>query len=240
MQPSQEFRARIGVVVPSVNTVVEEWFPRAAPLGVSFHVSRVPISSAASAAAVEEMARHEEAAVRLAADCAPDVILHGCVAASVVRGPARDRAFSLEMAAQLGIRFCTATTAILMALESLGVRQLCIASPYTAALDALERRFFEESGLEVTGTASLGIADTRAIACQSADDIVALGRRAWIADSDALLISCLALRSHTVIEALERELQVPVITATQAALWAALRLAGVSDTLRDCGRLLLT
>jgi maleate isomerase len=126
----------------------------------------------------------------------------------------------------------------MMALESLGVRRLCIASPYTAVLDARERRFFEESGLEVTGTTSLGIADTRAIARQSADDIVALGRRAWIADSDALLISCLALRSHTVIEVLERELQVPVITATQAALWAALRLAGVSDMLRGCGRLL--
>lgn len=238
METSQESRARIGVVVPSVNTVVEEWFPRVVPRGVSIHVSRVPISSTASAAAVEEMARHEKAAVRLAADCAPDIIVHGCVAASVVRGPARDRAFALEMAEETGIRFCTATAAIMMAFESLGARRVCIASPYPAALDALERRFFEGSGIEVTGTTSLGIADTRDIARQARREIHALGRRAWIAGSDALLISCLALRSHTVIEALEQELQVPVITATQAALWAALRLAGITDSLTGYGQLL--
>jgi maleate isomerase len=238
MEPSQESRARIGVVIPSVNTVVEEWFPKVVPPGVSIHVSRVPISSAATAAAVEEMAAHEKAAIRLAADCAPDVIVHGCVAASVVRGPARDEAFALEVSSETGIRFCTATAAIMSAFRCLGVRRICIASPYPAALDALERRFFEESGIEVTGTTSLGIGDTRDIARQSPREIHALGRRAWLDGSDALLISCLALRSHIVIAALERELQMPVITATQAALWAALRLADIDDPLPGYGRLL--
>jgi maleate isomerase len=238
MEPSQEFHRRIGVVLPSVNTVVEEWFPRVVPCGVSIHVSRVPISSAATPAAVEEMARHEKAAIELAADCAPDVIIHGCVAASIVRGAERDRAFALQTAHEIGIRFCTAMAAILMAFESLGVHRICIASPYTEALDAMERRFLEESGIEVTGTTSLGIGDTRAISRQSAGDILALGRRAWIPGSDALLVSCLALRSHRVAEALEHELQAPVITATQAALWAALRLAGIQDRIAGCGRLL--
>jgi maleate isomerase len=238
MGPSEAFRARIGVVIPSVNTVVEEWFPRVVPRGVFVHVSRVPISSAATAAAVEEMARHEETAVRQVADCAPDVIVHGCVAASVVRGPARDRAFALEMAQATGTRFCTATAAIMMAFESLGARRVCIASPYPAALDALERRFFEDSGMEVTGTTSLGIADTRDIARRSPSEIHALGRRAWLDGSDALLVSCLALHSHVVIESLEQELGVPVVTATQAALWAALRLAGITDALPGYGKLL--
>lgn len=242
MEPSKETagegrRARIGVVIPSVNTVVEEWFPRAVPAGVSIHVSRVPISAAATAAAVEEMAHHEKAAIRLVADCAPNVIVHGCVAASVVRGPVRDRAFALEMSAELGMQFCTATAAIMMAFEALGVRNICIASPYPDALDALERRFFEESGIEVTGTTSLGIGDTRAIARQSPAEILDLARRASRAGGEALLVSCLALRSHLVIQALERELRIPVVTATQATLWAALRLAGVNDAIPGYGRL---
>jgi maleate isomerase len=103
----------------------------------------------------------------------------------------------------------------------------------------MERRFFEDSGIEVTGATSLGIGDTREIARQSAPEIHDLGRRAWIAGSDALLISCLALRSHLVIEELEKELKMPVITATQAALWAALRLAGVTESLPGYGQLLL-
>ena len=236
--PAGAVRARLGFVIPSVNTILEEWLPHVLPNDVSMHVSRVPISSSASVAAVEEMAQHENAAIRLVADCGPDVIIHACVASSALRGPVRDQAFALEIAQETGTRFCTAMTAILTALTSVGARRVCVASPYTEAIDAMERSFFEASGIEVTGTSSLAIGNTRDIARQSTRDILDLGRRAWVPGSDALLISCLALRSHTVVEALEQELGIPVVTATQAALWTALRLSGCMDTLHGYGRLL--
>lgn len=237
-QAADVVRARIGLVVPSVNTVLEEWFPGVLPRGVPMHVSRVPIAPAATTSSVEEMARHEEDAIRLVADCKPDIIIHACVAASAWRGPVRDKAFAAEMSERVGVRVCTAMETILMALEKLEARRICIASPYVAAIDALERRFFEESGIEVTGGDSLEITDTRKIAMRPARDILELGRRAWVPGSDALLVSCLALRSHAVIDQLEQQLDTPVVTATQAALWAALRTCGIRDAIGGYGRLL--
>ena len=65
-----------------------------------------------------------------------------------------------------------------------------------------------------------------------------LALRAWTPGAQALLITCLNLWSHTVIDALESELGVPVITSTQATFWKALRMAGIEDRIPRLGRLL--
>src|SRR2546426_12605526 len=87
------YRARIGVVLPSVNTVMEAWFPRAAPSGVSFHFSRMPISADATVEALERMAQHEIEAARVLSDCEPDVIMHACTGSLLARG----REYDLEL-----------------------------------------------------------------------------------------------------------------------------------------------
>lgn len=231
-------RAKIGVVIPSVNTVVESWFPRVAPVGVSIHVSRMPIAADASLAAIGDMVKHELTAAKVLADCEPDVIMYGCTASSLARGRSFDIELMRRLSGETGIRCCTTTEAIRLAFECLEIHSVCIASPYTTQLHEMERIFFEACGLEVTGVASLGVRDTRALAEQTPDVIHRLGREAWNAGSDGLLISCLALRSHLVAAALEAELGVPVVTATQATLWAALRLTGITDSVTGYGRLL--
>lgn len=229
---------RIGVIIPSVNTVVEAWFPRVALPGVSFHFSRMPISSDASLAAVDEMVKHEVQAARTLADCRPDIIMYGCGASSLARGREFDLALMRRLSDETHVPCYTTTEAIRLALEHLGVRRMCIASPYVSDLHELEQSYFEACGFIVAGDASLGVTSTHALSEQSPDVIRALARKAWVGGSDALLISCLALRSHGVVADLEAELRVPVVTATQATLWAALKMTGVTTPVFGYGRLL--
>ena len=56
-------------------------------------------------------------------------------------------------------------------------------------------------------------------------------------DADAYFISCANIHSIDVIDALEDELDRPVITSNQAALWSALRLASLNDNISALGRL---
>jgi len=235
---SDGYRARIGVVIPSVNTVVEAWFARAAPPGVTVHVSRMPIATDTSLEAIMEMTKHEVAATRLVADCEPDVIMYACTASTLVRGRAYDLELMDTLTEAAGVPCCTTTEAIVRALRLLDARRICVATPYPPEIDERERAFLEECDLEVTGIESFGIADNRELADPSPGEIYRLGRAAWVPGSDALLIRCLALRSHFVAAELERDLGVPVVTSTQATLWAALRLAGVRDPLPGYGRLL--
>jgi maleate cis-trans isomerase len=58
------------------------------------------------------------------------------------------------------------------------------------------------------------------------------------ASADGIWISGAAMPSVTVIEALEDELSVPVLSSAQAMMWAGLRTIGIKDEIPGFGRLL--
>jgi len=55
---------------------------------------------------------------------------------------------------------------------------------------------------------------------------------------DGIWLPGAALPTLAVVDALERELRVPVVSSKQAMVWAALRRAHISDRIEGYGRLL--
>jgi maleate isomerase len=55
--------------------------------------------------------------------------------------------------------------------------------------------------------------------------------------ADLLFVSCTALRTSVVVEALEEGLGKPVVASNPALLWHALRLIGNTDPISGFGRL---
>ena len=101
-----------------------------------------------------------------------------------------------------------------------------------------EHAFFAAAGLEVLSSARLGIKDAFKLAAPTLRDIHELALRAWKPGAEALLITCLNLWSQGVVERLETEFGVPVVTSTQATFWRLLRIAGIDDRIPQYGRLL--
>lgn len=232
-------RARLGVVVPSVNTVVEPWFNEVCPSGVTVHASRMLLDANLTAAAVLRMDREEGMhAVEQLVSCKPASIAYCCTASSIVQGVEYDDVLIHEISRIAKVPAVTATRSIITALKSFGARRIAVASPYAKEIDDAEHRFFTMAGYEIVGSACLGITDSFRLADPTPDEIVELARRAWRDEADALLITCLNLRSHEVVEALEKELGKPVVTSTQATLWQLLRTAGIEDRIAGYGQLL--
>ena len=232
-------RARLGIVVPSVNTVMEPWAQKVVPDGVSVFASRMFIPPATTPDAFIEMDRNEgKMAIRQLSSTLPDVIAYGCTASSIVQGLDYDAHLRTEIAETYKLPSTTAAHAIVTAVRTLGARRVSIVSPYTEEVDAAEHRYFESAGLEVLGGACLGISDGFALAEPEPDTLFDLGVRGFDPRAEALIMTCLNTRSHTVIERLETALGKPVVTSTQATLWHALRLAGIDDPVSGFGRLL--
>ena len=232
-------RARLGIVVPSVNTVMEPWAQRTVPEGVSVLAARMFIPPATTAESLIEMDRSEgKMAIRQLSSVFPDVIAYGCTASSIVQGLEYDSHLRAEISETYKVPATTAAHAILTAADALGARKASIVSPYTKEVDEAEHRYFESAGLEVLGGACLGISDGFGLAEPEPEVLFELGRKGFDPRSDALIMTCLNTRSHTVIDRLEKALGKPVITSTQATLWHALRLAGITDRLPGFGRLL--
>ena len=235
---SDGWRARIGIVIPSINSTTEPWFSRIAPNGVTFHFGRMAMAPDVTPESLDDMRKHEVTACQLVADCQPDVIMFACTASTIIRGRSADEELMRELTAATGVPCCTTTEAIVRACAELGLRRVSLGSPYTEDIDAFDRRFFEEAGLEVLNSTGLGIRDGRELGDPSAGEAYRLGRETWRDGSDGLVMTCLALRAHECVPELESSLGAPVVTSAQATLWAGLRLAGVMDDVPGLGELL--
>ncbi len=107
-------RARIGIVVPSVNTVMEPWAHKVVPDGVSIFAARMFIPPATTPEAFIEMDRNEgKAAIRQLSSVFPDAIAYGCTASSIVQGLAYDAHLRAEIEQDYGTPSTTAAHAIL-------------------------------------------------------------------------------------------------------------------------------
>ncbi|HEY1798321.1 MAG TPA: hypothetical protein VGG57_19565 [Stellaceae bacterium] len=232
-------QTRIGVIVPSVNVVVEAWYPVVAPAGVSLHFARMLMPPGPSPERIVEMDRQDGArAIAQLATVKPRAIAYGCTASSIVQGHEFDAHLRDEIARVSSAAATTATHSIFTACNVLGMKRVTAISPYSDEIDAAEHEFFAAGGVETVAGANLGITDGLGLARPGAEEILELAMGAWDPDSDGLICACLNFRSHLVIDEIEARTGKPVVTSTQAVLWHALRLAGVDAKIHGHGRLL--
>ena len=126
------WRARVGIVVPSVNTVMEPWAQRVVPAGVGLYFSRMFIPPDTTAETLIEMDRTEgKAAIRQLSSVHPHVIAYGCTASSIVQGLNYDAHLRAEIAETHHTASTTAAHAILTALKTVGASTVSLVSPYT-------------------------------------------------------------------------------------------------------------
>jgi maleate cis-trans isomerase len=238
------WRARIGVLVPPGNPTVEPEFYRMAPAGVTVHFGRLEgFQMPGIPGAPGEMERRTLAYLealpgpaRALGAVRPAVVVLAHTASSYATGFAGEPALVDRITTLTGAPALTAAGAVLAALRCLGVRRLALGSPYPDTIGALARAYWAGAGFEILGMASL--AGTENIYGETEARAYELGRRADVKGADAVLLSGTGLPTVGVIEALEHDLGKPVISSTQAAVWQALRMAGVHQPISGFGRLL--
>jgi maleate isomerase len=157
---------------------------------------------------------------------APAVVGYACTSGSFVAGLAGERALVDAMLATGVPAAVTTSGAVVSALRALGAGRVAVATPYDEAITAMLVAFLAESGIAVTRAGHLGL--DSAIWAVPREVTLELVRRAWTDDCDAVFVSCTNLATYDVIPLLEDELGVPVVSANQATMWAAVSLAGLS------------
>jgi maleate cis-trans isomerase len=234
-------RAKIGLIVPPTNTVNEAEWAQLMPRGVTFHTHRMRLH-ADTTSEQGRAALHADldAAFAMLAPARVDVIAYACTAGSMV-SPANSLPDALSQ--RNSVAAVTTAASIVAALKALGAARLSVATPYCERLNAHETHFLGDNGFEVASITGLGIGaggphEYPRIAETPLEDIAAQARASFVRGSDALLITCTDFPTLPLIEALEAELGVPVVTSNQATLWASLRAAGIEDRIAAAGRLL--
>jgi maleate isomerase len=228
--------ARIGLIIPSSNRIVEDEMVRHTPPGVTAHVARLRMTGVHRVAIDGLLPRMAKAAVMLA-DARCNVIAFHCTANSMAEGMVGE-AKLLATLRQAGAPAATTTaSAIRHALEILDARRIVLVTPYSVETTEEEAEFLHKTGFKVLyakGYELNGSDEYCATPAQFWRDRTLMAARP---DADAYLISCANISVFPVIEEIEQIVGRPVVTSNQAVIWEALSLMGATDR-RNCpGRL---
>jgi maleate isomerase len=225
---------RLGFILPAGNTTLEaEVAARLQGLGSAHYqrFARLVFDDGDITAA--EGAIADAATVLRSAK--PAVVALAYTAGSYFGGTELDRRLISSMADQSNARATTAADAIVLALRMLGVAKVAVVSPYKKEVNERCERYLVAAGFDVTavvGTPPDGPAGSVPLL-----DVAQMITTAASSHADAVLVSCTALRTFSLIADLESSIGMPVVSSNSATLWAALRLAGSAARLDGLGAL---
>jgi len=231
------WRAKVGLILPSVQTVTEPLYYRVAPEGVAFYTSRVLIRGSVLTGHTEM----EKDAIRAGKELAAarvDCIAYCCAGSGVLQGIHGDREFCGRMEAELGIPLVSTLSAMIEALKRAGLRSLVLVSPYKDEMHHAEERLLVENGFRVIKSASMAIESGLGFASVSPQDIYRFCRQNWDKKADGLLVSCMNFNAMPIIDTLEKDLGKPVVSSHSATLWKVLEAVKILEPIPGYGRLL--
>lgn len=234
--PTAHRRRRVGLIVPSVNAVIEPDFAAVGLSGISFHATRVMLRET-TPEGLRAMNVGVEAAAELIASVTPDVVAFACTSGTFIDGDAGLARQTAAIGRVVGCEVVATSRCIIEAFAHLGLSRIALATPYLDVINQAEQAFFAANGLTVTSMRGLGLSG-KAIREVPPQDVAALVRETNTAESEAVFVSCTDFRAMEVAASLEAELKKPVLTSNQVTLWGVLRALGVTSSLPHHGRLL--
>ncbi len=235
------WRARIGLIVPSPNTVTETEFWQMAPEGVSVHTTRLLYRADEVDDPVADMEQFLPQTLEELRGLEVDVVAYACTA-SALKTPHEETQDEVEKG--VGRPAVTTMGTILEAFKALGVTRIAVGSPYPEEVNKAERKYFESQGLTVTADEGVILFEAqqrlRHMNLVTEADVEGLAMHIDSPDAEAIFLSCGDMATLGIVDKLEKALGKPVVTSVQATFWGALRAAGIDERIDGCGTLLAT
>ncbi|MBU7022537.1 MAG: aspartate/glutamate racemase family protein [Theionarchaea archaeon] len=233
------WRCRIGLIIPSDNTVMESEFNkvfRDVP-GVSVHATRVFLEEL-SVETLLQMKKGLKRACEELKSAEMDVLAYGCTSGSFVKGLHFDQEIIQEIEEETQITATTTSTAVIEALKMLKVKKIALGTPYSDEINEKAIHFFRGNDIEVTNSIGLNIVPDVNTGKQEPYIAYNLGIKVNTEDCDCVFLSCTDFRTVEIIDLLETRLGKPVISSNQSTLWHCMTLKNLGITFQKYGSLL--
>jgi maleate isomerase len=216
---------RIGLIVPSSNTVMEPDFHRHFADSI-VSTTRILLEQVTRDAELRMLEEDLPRAAQLIKTTAPDIVVFGCTSAGSLDGLASDGGIGNMLEQRTGAKAVTAIQAVLTQLRKNKPRKVAVFTPYLEDLTGSVARCVEEAGYATVKAAGMGIRDNLDIGRVSPAEIVHFVESQMEGTTaDCVFLSCTNWRAVEVIEPLRKKLGIPVISSNQAAMDAVREIA---------------
>lgn len=233
---SRAWRARIGFILISNDTVIEGDMFRLAPEGVEVHFIR---SQMPTGCTVENLASMENGLAGTSEEFMPEfdikVVCYACTSGSVVIG--EDNVLKELVKGNSKRQATTLITGVIKGLKALSAKKIVMGTPYTDDINSIEAEYLQNVGFELLNVQGLNLTYDTQITSVKPSFISKFAKSIDHSDAEAIFLSCGAFRTLDVIEEIEQATGKPVVTSNQSMMWNCLRMAGIEDRIDGYGTL---
>lgn len=239
------YRKKIGIVVPSTNTIVGPECEPLRPRGVTNHVARLTIQQRPIESSDQGFMEHVRAmrdgigpAIDQVMTLAPDHVIMGVAIEAFTGGVAAADALQAELAQRAGVSVSMGSTAAVAALRNFKATRIAVLTPHQPKGDAIVQAYLTEAGFEIIRLVGMKCTSPFAIADIQPSTLYRVLRELDGPDVDAILQVGTNLANGAVAAEAERWLEKPVLAMNVVTYWDALRRIGIEDRVYGCGRIL--
>jgi maleate cis-trans isomerase len=235
---SSSWRGTVGIIKPTLRVGGIEEFCRLLPEGIGV----LPLFLNIRKGTVDEfkgVLDHFEERVKELAEAEVDLIHPEGAPPFMVHGLDGERAITDRWEQRYGIPIVTAPQTQVEALRALGIRRIVGVTYFRGEINETFSRYFRDAGFEVLAMEGMDV-DFDAVQRLSSREIYAHTRAAYLKHprADGIYMLGSGWRCLDILELLEQDLQVPVVHAMTARIWAIEQRLHVREAIRGYGRLL--
>src|ERR1700729_1637322 len=159
---------------------------------------------------------------------------------TLYKGAEYEHQLKVNVTKATGLPSPTMSTGIVEGLKAVNARKVVVATAYNEDVSHRLQVFLEESGFEVVSVKGLGIVSFQDRGPVTPDELLNFSASVYegAPKAEALVISCGALKTLELIVPLEQRCKAPVVSSTPHALWASVRLLGLSGQAKGYGTVL--
>jgi len=234
------WRGRIGLLAPSPLMTLEPEFYKIIPEGISVHATRLMHTSSTYEGLASLSDNIERGAEELAT-AKVDVIAFACTSGGVIKG----EEYEIELKERItrasgGIPAVTVIGSVVDALKTFNINKLVISTPYVHDVFNREKDFMEKKGFQVLDIRGLGIEESELISREPSSTSYRMSKEMFYEypEAEGIFISCTNYRSIEIIDKLEKDTGVPVVSSVQATLWNCLKKVKCFEPIIGHGKLL--
>jgi maleate isomerase len=214
---------RVGLMVPSSNTMMEPDFAAGLGSDVTLHTARMFLEDTTAAGENRMLDEFALPAARDLGTAHANIVVFGCTSAGALRGNSYDGELCQRIRDITGAPVVSTIASVRLAIRASGARKVGVITPYVDELNERIKASVEADGVRVVKIAGLGMSENYAIARVPPETIEKFAvEQLGELDIDLVFASCTNFAAIAAKDAIAERMGLPVITSNQAVLEATL------------------
>ena len=228
---------RIGLIALSTDFTIEQDYRNIChQIPVDIFVNRIPFENPLNHENYLKMSEHiPEVSAQILPNQKIDVIAYGCTSGTIAIGT--EKITEQIHKTKPDCLVTTPITAAIKAFKQLSIKKIAVLTPYPKDVNLTVFNYLKENDVEIDSFNSFNLNYDSEIAQVSLESLMTQISKINLKNIDGLFVSCTALKIVDILDEVEKEFKINVVSSNQALIWDCLNLLNIKNNIFDYGNL---